>query len=527
MAKVLVSDNISDVGVNILREAGGIEVDKKVGLSPDELKGIIKDYDALAIRGATKVTADIIEAADNLKVVGRAGAGLDNVDIPAATKRGIVVMNTPGGNSVTTAEHSLSMMMALARNIPQAHASMKAGKWEKKKFGGTEVYNKVLGVVGLGKVGSIVADRAHGLGMRVIAYDPILSEDQAKQMGVTLVSLDRIFQESDFITFHVPLTDETRGIVNKENIAKMKDGVRIINCARGPVINEEDLADAVESGKVAGVGLDVYPVEPPENRRLIDMDNVICTPHLGASTKEAQENVAIAVSEQIRDFLLYGTIRNAVNAPAVAGEALVTLKPYIDLAQRLGLFVGQIVRTGIKSVEASYSGDASEMDYRPITTAFLMGLLTPYLQEDVNLVNAPIVAKDRGITISETRVSRTEDFTSLVHYKVTTERREHLVEGTLFGKSEPRMVRYGPYTGEFDLSGNLLLINAMDRPGVIGAIGTTLGSQGVNISHFQFARMEEGGEALLFLTTDSSSDEAAMKAIEGLENVNFVQKLSI
>lgn len=525
--KVLVLDNIAEVGVQILRESGKIEVDVKSGLSPDELKEIVGQYNGLAIRGATKVTADVIAAAPNLKVVGRAGAGLDNVDIPAATKQGIVVMNTPGGNSVTTAEHTISMMLALARNIPQANGSMKAAKWEKKKFSGTEVFQKTLGVIGLGKIGAIVADRAAGLGMDVLAYDPYLSEEQAKQMGVKLASLDEIYSQSDFITLHVPLNDQTRGIICAKNIAKMKDGVRIVNCSRGLVINEDELAEAVKSGKVGGVALDVYPVEPPEKRNLIDQDNVICTPHLGAATKEAQENVAIAVARQIRDYLIDGTIQNAVNAPAVAGEQLVTLRPFLDLAQRLGLFLGQVIRTGIKGVEAQYAGTAADVDFKPITTAFLTGLLSVAVQDEVNQVNAPIVAADRGIGVSETRLSKSEDFLSLVRFKVTTEAREHEVEGTLFGKQHPRMVSYGPYRGEFDLSGDLLLIQAMDRPGVIGAIGGVLGGRGVNISHLQFARKEAGGEALLVLNTDSRPDDAALEALLATDNINGVMRLHI
>jgi D-3-phosphoglycerate dehydrogenase len=525
--KVLVSDNLSELGVNIFREADGIDVDVKVGLSPDELKAIIGQYHGLAIRGATKVTADVIAVADNLKVIGRAGTGLDNVDIPAASKRGIVVMNTPGGNTVTTAEHTISMMMALARNIPQANASMREGKWEKKKFSGTEIFNKTLGVVGLGKIGSVVSDRARGLGMNILAYDPFLSEDQAKQLGVKLATMDEVFKEADFITLHVPLTPETRGLINKDNIAKMRDGVRIINCSRGAVVNEDDLADAIESGKVAGAALDVFNVEPPGNTRLIGLDKVICTPHLGASTQEAQDNVAIAVASQISDYLLTGTIRNAVNAPAVSGEALVRLKPYLDLAQSLGMFVGQMVQTGIRSVEAQYSGDVTEMELKPMTTSFLTGLLTPIMQEDVNQVNAPVVAQDRGITVSETRVSKAEDFVSLLRYKVLTERREHLVEGTLFGRSEPRMVRYGGFRGEFNLSGELILIQGVDKPGVIGKVGATLGARGINISHFQFARLSPGGEALLFLNTDTRADDEVLKALVALEHVNSVRRLQM
>ncbi|MGB9616941.1 MAG: phosphoglycerate dehydrogenase [Desulfomonilaceae bacterium] len=525
--KVLVSDNLSELGVQIFRESEGIEVDVKVGLSPEELKAIIHEYDGLAIRGATKVTEEIIGAAEKLKVIGRAGTGLDNVNIPAASKRGIVVMNTPGGNTVTTAEHAISMMMALARNIPQADHSMKQGKWEKKKFSGTEIFNKTLGIIGLGKIGSVVADRAVGLGMNVIAYDPFLSEEQAKQMGIKLESLDNVLAQSHFITLHVPLTDETRGLINAANIAKMRDGVRIINCSRGPVVNEDDLADAIESGKVAGAALDVYTKEPPGLTRLISLDRVICTPHLGASTQEAQDNVAVAVATQIRDYLLYGTIRNAVNAPAVSGEALERLKPYLDLAQRLGLFLGQTIQTGIKSVEAQYCGDVADMELKPITTIFLTGLLTPIMKEDVNQVNAPMVAEERGIVVSETKVKKSEDFVSLLRYKVATERQDHLVEGTLFGKAEPRMVTYGGFRGEFDLSGELLLIRAIDKPGVIGRVGATLGENGINISHFQFARQRQGGDALLFLNTDMKADQKTIDQLSALENVLSVKRLAI
>ncbi len=525
--KVLVSDNLSELGVQIFRDAPGIEVDVKVGLSPDELKQIIPEYDALAIRGATKVTADVIEVATNLKVVGRAGTGLDNVDIKAASKRGIVVMNTPGGNTVTTAEHTLSMMMALVRNIPQACASMKEGKWDKKKFSGAEIFNKTLGIVGLGKIGSVVADRAMGLGMSVIAYDPFLSEDQARQMGIKLGTVDDVFKESDIITLHVPLTNDTRGIINAKNIAKMKKGVRIVNCSRGPVVNEDDLADAIESGKVAGAALDVFNTEPPGLTRLVMSEKVICTPHLGASTREAQDNVAVAVASQIRDFLLTGTIRNAVNAPAVSGEALETLKPYLELAQRMGLFLGNMIQTGIKSVVAQYSGEILGMELKPITTTFLTGLLTPIMMDDVNLVNAPMVAEERGITVSETKMSRSESFTSMVRFTVVTENREHDVEGTLFGKSNPRMVRYGHFRGEFDLSGELILLHAYDKPRLIGSVGLTLGDRGINISHFQFAREEAGGQALVFLNTDTKADEAALDALRALPNVIGVRTLTI
>lgn len=525
--KVLVSDNLSQLGIDILRETDGIEVDVKVGLSPEELKSIIGEYHGLIIRGATKVTADVIAVADKMKVVGRAGTGLDNVDIRAASKRGIVVMNTPGGNTVTTAEHTISMMLSLARNIPQANASMKQGKWEKKKFSGTELFNKVLGIIGLGKIGSVVADRCIGLGMRVLAYDPFLSEDQAKQLGVKVATLDEIFAQADFISLHVPNTPETRGLINKANIAKMKNTVRIINCSRGTVINEHDLLEALQAGRIAGAALDVYENEPPGASPLIESPNLICTPHLGASTQEAQDNVAIAVASQIKEYLTTGTIRNAVNAPAVSGEALVTLQPYLDLSHRLGLFIGQMVQTGIKAVEAQYSGDVVEMELKPITTSFITGLLTPIMQDDVNMVNAPVVAQERGIVVSETRMSKGENYISLLQFKVQAEKREYLVEGTLFGRSEPRMVRYQSFRGEFDLHGELILINGVDRPGLIGQVGQTLGERGVNISHFQFARETPGGAALLFLNTDCRADDASLQALSGIDGIGLVRRVTM
>jgi D-3-phosphoglycerate dehydrogenase / 2-oxoglutarate reductase len=416
--------------------------------------------------------------------------------------------------------------MSMVRNIPQANSSMKSGKWEKKKFSGTEIFNKTLGIIGLGKIGSVVADRATGLGMKVMAYDPYLSPAQASQLGIRLSTMDEVFNEADIITLHVPLTEETKGLINTKNIAKMRQGVRIINCSRGPVVNEEDLADAIESGKVAGAAVDVYIQEPPGETRLIGLDRVICTPHLGASTQEAQENVAIAVANQIRDYLVDGTIRNAVNAPAVSGEALITLKPYLDLSHRLGFFLGQIVQTGVKAVEAQYSGDVSEMALNPITTSFLTGFLTPVMKEEVNQVNAPMVAKERGIVISETKVSKGDAFTSLLRYKVAAEN-EHLVEGTLFGKTEPRMCCYGPFRGEFDLSGELLLIDVVDKPGVIGKVGTILGDKGINVSHFQFARQDKGGTALLFLNTDSRADDKTVERLKAAEHVLSIRRLTI
>jgi D-3-phosphoglycerate dehydrogenase len=420
MKKVLVSDTIAPEGIEIFKEAPGIEVDVKTNLTPDELRGVIGKYDGLAIRSATKVTQEIVEAAKNLKVIGRAGIGIDNVDVPSASKRGIVVMNTPGGNTITTAEHTIAMMFALARRIPQATSSMKGGKWEKNKFMGSEVYNKTVGIIGLGRVGSVVAERAKGLMMNVIVYDPFIAPEAAEKMGIKLVSMDDILKKSHFIMVHTPLTKDTKNLLNAKTFARMRDGVFIINCARGGIVNEKDLVGAIQSGKVAGAALDVFEEEPTKNTELLALPNVICTPHLGASTDEAQRNVAIAIAEQIVDFLTKGEIRNAVNFPSVSAEVLVSIQPYLTLAEKLGRFEAQIVKGGIEEVDVEFCGEILNYNVAPITIAFLKGLLTPILNANINFINAPVIAKERKIKVVESKSSEMKDYSSMISVTIKT-----------------------------------------------------------------------------------------------------------
>jgi D-3-phosphoglycerate dehydrogenase len=526
--KVLVSDKLSPKGVEIFEKAGGIEVDVKTGLPPDELKAIIGEYDGLVIRSATKVTAEIIGAAVKLKVVGRAGSGLDNVDVPTASKRGIVVMNTPGGNTITTAEHAVSMMLALSRKIPQATASMKSKKWEKSKFMGAEFYSKTLGVVGVGQIGSIVADRARGLKMNVIAYDPFLSSEGAEKLGLELVTMDELLARSDYITIHVPKSNDTVNLINKERFSKMKDGVLLINCARGGIVNEQDLCDAIKSGKVAGAALDVFEKEPPDaDNPLLDLDEVICTPHLGASTEEAQENVAVAVAEQMVDYLLRGTIRNATNVPSVDSEVLVKIKPYLNLAERLGSFQGQVISGGLEQISIEYSGEVAALQTEPITVSLLKGLLFPILQEDVNYVNAPLIAKERGIKVVESTTSQSEDFISLITLKVKTDKEERLVAGTIFGRSDPWIVQVDQFRIEAVPDNYMLLFHTHDRPGVIGNIGTSLAQHGINIARMQFGREKQEGESLLVLSTDEPVEKKHIEQMQKLDHVISIYSIEI
>jgi D-3-phosphoglycerate dehydrogenase len=516
--RVLVSDNISEKGVELMKKAG-LKVDVKTGLSPDELRSIIGEYHGLVIRSATKVTADVIEAAKNLKVIGRAGSGLDNVDKEAATKRGIVVMNTPGGNTITTAEHTIALMFALARNIPQATASMKEGKWEKKKFMGVELFNKTLGVVGLGNIGSQVAKRAQALQMNVIGYDPYLSDEKARELGIEKVSLEEIFARSDFITLHTPLTEDTRNLINKETIAKMKDGVRIINCARGGIVNEKDLYEALESGKVAGAALDVFEKEPPEDLTLIKHPKVICTPHLGASTREAQENVAVAVAEQIIDYLINGIIRNAVNFPSIPADEVPVLSPYIQLAEKMGAFIAQIYEGGITEATLEFRGEAQELKTKPVTIAAIKGLLEPVIPETVNFVNAPVIAKERGIEVKETMSPESGDYHSMLTLRIKANGKTHYVEGTLYGKKDPRFVRVDEFPVEIIPEGTMLYIHNHDRPGVIGNIGSTLGKNNINIARMHFGREKPGGMAISVVSVDQDVSEEVLKELKSLPNI--------
>jgi len=523
--KVLISDNLSAVGVEILKKAG-LDVDARSKTSPEEIEKIIGEYDALIIRSATKVTAALLEKAGKLKVVGRAGSGLDNVDIPAATKKGVVVMNTPGGNTVTTAEHTVGMIFACARMIPQSFASLKAGKWEKKKFEGVELYDKTLGVVGLGAIGAVVANRAIGLGMKVLAYDPFISPEKAKSLGIELADLPAIYKRSDFITVHTPKTKETANLINKTTIAQMKDGVRIINCARGGIVNETDLYEALKSGKVAAAAFDVFEKEPPENHPLLTLDNFIATPHLGASTREAQENVAVAVAEQVVDYLVAGTVRNAVNVPSVPADQLPTLSPYINLAERMGLFMGQLAEGGLTQVTVEYSGEAANLKQEPITLAALKGLLTPTLQENVNYVNAPLIAKDRGIDVKVSKSSGTTEYTSLVAIRIKAGK-DLSAAGTLNSKKEPRIIQVDNFPMETVPEGAMLVLMNNDKPGVIGGVGTILGQNGVNIARMQFGREQQGGLAMSVVSIDSTVSDELMGKIKQLPNVLSVKQIRI
>ena len=524
--KVLVSDNISPKCIEILKKSG-LEVDVKTGMKPEELKACIGDYHGLIIRSATKVTSEIINAAKNLKVIGRAGSGLDNVDRAAATKKGIVLMNTPGGNTITTAEHSIALMVALARQIPQATISMKAGKWEKKKFMGVELFNKTLGIIGIGNIGSQVAKRAQGLAMNVIAYDPFLSEDKAKAMGVEKVDIKELFRRSDFITIHTPLTPETKNMINKETIKMMKPGVRIINCARGGIINEKDLYEALVGGKVAGAALDVFEKEPPENNPLLKLNNVISTPHLGASTKEAQENVAVAVAEQVVDYLIHETIRNAVNFPSIPSDQVARLQPFINLAEKLGGFAAQIFEGGITEITIEYRGEASEINTAPVTIAAIKGFLTPILEETVNFVNALFIAKERGIEVKETKSTDAGDYQSMVLMRLKAKDKETHLAGTLFSKKDPRIVAIDNFKVEIVPDGDLLFIYNNDKPGVIGNIGTLLSKNDINIARMHFGRETVGGRAISVVTIDTPAKPQVIEEIKRLPNILSVKQITI
>ncbi len=524
--KVLVSDNLGEVGVQMFQEADGIDVDVKTGLTPEELKAIIGQYDGLVIRSATKVTEDLLESATNLKVVGRAGIGLDNVDIPAATRRGVVVMNTPTGNVITTAEHAIAMMMALTRNIPTGTASMKEGRWDKKKLQGREVYKKTLGIIGYGKIGSIVADRARGLKMRVIIYDPFVTPEKIQNDGYEYVTLDELYANADYLSVHVPKMKTTMNLLNKEAFDQMKEGVMILNCARGGIVNEADLYDALVSGKVAKAALDVFEVEPPSSDNpLLGLDQVICTPHLGASTKEAQTNVAVMVADQIIQYLSNGTIINAVNVPSVTGEVLEQVGPYIRLAEMVGALQAQLIKGAPKQVVVEYYGNFKGMDLSPVSTALLKGLLTPMVKDLVNFVNAQFIASDRGIKVTETTIADHEEYAQLMRVKVITTEGQNLVAGTVFGKNDVRIVRINTFRLEMIPLGYMALIYNLDIPGSIGEIGTLLGKRKINIARMQVGQEEGGERNIIFLCTDSPIPQEVVEELRELKTVKTVVPL--
>lgn len=511
--KVLVSDKLSETAVQIFRDRGiDVDFEPNLGKDKDALLAKIKDYDGLAIRSATKVTEKLLAAADNLKVVARAGIGVDNVDIPAASKKGVIVMNTPFGNMITTAEHAIAMMFAVARQIPEASASTHAGKWEKSKFMGVELTSKVLGVIGAGNIGGIVCDRANGLHMRVIAYDPFLSEERADKLGVTKVELDELLAKSDFITLHVPLTDKTRNILSKENIAKTKKGVRIINCARGGLVDEAALAEAIKSGHVAGAAFDVFEVEPATDSPLFNLPNVVCTPHLGASTTEAQENVALQVAEQMSDYLLTGAVANALNMPSVTAEEAKVMGPWIKLAEHLGAFVGQLTDEPVKAINILYDGCAAEMNLDALNCATVAGIMKP-ANPDVNMVSAPIIAEERGIKISRTTQHKQGVFDGYIKLTVKTDSRERSIAGTVFSDGKPRFIQIKGITIDAEIGQHMLYTTNRDVPGIIGALGGILGENGVNIANFTLGRTESTRDAIALLYLDEPIPEAVQEKL--------------
>jgi D-3-phosphoglycerate dehydrogenase len=521
MSKVLISDKMSPLAEQCFK-IHGIEVDVITGQSPEELAGIIGDYDGLAIRSSTKVKGDIIANAKNLKVIGRAGIGVDNVDIPAATQKGIVVMNTPFGNSITAAEHAISMMLALARDIPQANTSTHAGKWEKTRFMGIEVTGKTVGVIGCGNIGSIFADRAIGLRMKVIGFDPYLTPERATEIGIEKVELDILFARADFITLHTPITEETKNIINAKNINKMKYGVRLINCARGGLVVEKDLKAGLEAGQIASAALDVLSTEPALDNILFNMDNVVLTPHLGASTTEAQEKVAEQVAEQMADYLLTGAVTNALNMPSVSAEEASRLSPYMKLAKQLGSFAGQATQTAYKQITIEYEGAVAELNIKPLTAAVMQGLLAP-LMEGVNMVSALVIAKERGIAISEVTRELGSAYHTLIKLTVKTENQTRSVSGTLFNGSEPRLVEVKGISIDASIGPNMLYITNHDKPGFIGNLGTVLGDSGVNIATFSLGRASEGGDAIALIEIDGEPGKAVIDKVCQLEHVVMVK----
>lgn len=523
MPTVLISDKMSPLAQKTFEEKG-VKVDFKPGLTPEELSKIIGRYDGLAIRSSTRLTQEIIDHAENLKVVGRAGIGVDNIDIPASTKSGIVVMNTPFGNSVTTAEHAIAMMMAVARRIPQASASTHDGKWEKSKFMGVELFNKTLGVIGCGNIGAIAANRALGLKMKVIAFDPFLTEERAAELGVEKVELDDLLSRADFITLHTPLTDQTRGILNKESLAKTKQGVRIINCARGGLIVEEDLKEALDSGHVAGAAIDVYSEEPAKENVLFGHENVVCTPHLGASTSEAQVNVAVQVAEQMADYLLNGAVTNAINMPSISAEDAPRLKPYTELARKLGAFSGQIADKTVDAIDIEYQGQASSLNTKPLTSIIVAEILTPML-EAVNMVSAPAIAKERGIKISESLTDDAGALQTAIKITATVDGKDRSITGTLFA-GQPRTINIEGVPVEATLSDNMLFIRNLDKPGLIGGVGTILGNADCNIADFRLGRKEEKEAAIALISIDKEASDTVLRSLKELPQIKQVHKLN-
>jgi D-3-phosphoglycerate dehydrogenase len=525
MVKVLIADKLSPAALAIFKERG-IEAEVKTGLPKEELLAIAADYDGIAVRSATKITKEVIAAARNLKVVGRAGIGVDNVDIPAATAAGVIVMNTPFGNSITTAEHAIALMMALARELPAANASTHAGKWEKNRFLGSELYGKTLGLIGAGNIGSIVADRAKGLKMKVIAYDPYLSPQRAADLGIEKVELNELLGRADFVSLHTPLTNETRNIVSADAINRMKKGARLINCARGGLVDEIALKVALDSGHLAGAALDVFEEEPAKSHILFGHEKVIATPHLGASTAEAQENVALQVAEQISDYLLTGAIVNALNMPAITAEEAQKVRPWISLAEKLGAFAGQLTETSLQSVEILYEGSAADLNTRALTQAALAGLLKPVLS-DVNMVNAPVIARERGIKVSETRRGRQGVYEGYIKLTaLLADGSTRRVAGTVFSDGRPRLIQVKDINLDAEFAPHMLYVVNEDKPGFIGRLGTILGDAKVNIASFALGRSAPGADAIALVEVDGGVQEPVLREIRKLPLVKQANALA-
>src|SRR5262245_40764497 len=528
--KILVADDVSESGLQPLRGAA-FDVEKRTGLSKEDLIAALKSCEGLIVRSETKVTADLLAEATNLRVVGRAGVGVDNIDVPAATIRGVVVMNAPDGNTITTAEHTIALLISLARSIPQANSSLKAGRWERKKFIGVELQGKTLGIVGLGRIGRVVASRARAMGMQIVAYDPFIAPEQARDLEIELAPLDDVYARADFLTVHTPLTAETRGLINREVLAKMKHGARLINCARGGLVDEDALYEALKNGSLAGAALDVFSQEPPpSDHRLLQLDQVIATPHLGASTTEAQEGVAFTVAEQMRDFLLTGALRGAVNVPAISIKEFNLIQPYVTLAESLGRFQAQLVDKAVSEVRIEYAGEIVDVDAAPVTRAFLAGLLRA-VSARVNAVNAFLIADERGIKVTTTYFRTAGDMAPAIRTEIKAGQSTQSLAGTLFGyggqRREGRITEIDGFHLEATPHGHMLVTRNHDVPGVIGGIGTILGQGGVNISRFHLGRRERGGEAMAVIEVDAPLSKDTLQRLRSLEQVISAQPIEL
>ncbi len=526
MAKVLVSDKLSKDGITIMEKAG-IQVDVKTGLPEDELVKIVGEYDGMVVRSETKVTPRIINATKHMKIIGRAGVGVDNIDLPAATQKGIIVVNSPEGNTIAAAEHTVAMILAMSRNIPQAYVSLvKEHKWDRSSFKGVEVFGKTLGVVGLGKIGSHVARCLVGMGMKVIAYDPFATKDHAQAIGAELMKLDEVLTQSDYLTFHIPKTEETKNMINKERIAKMKKGVRIVNCARGGIIVEADLAEACASGQVAAAALDVFEKEPTTESPLFDCKNVIAVPHLGASTEEAQVNVAIDVAQQIASVLTGGEASAPVNIPTMKPSLLKPVKPYVVLAEKLGKLLGQIVTDVITSLEISYMGEIAKVDPSPLSTVVLKGILDGINPDGtVNFVNAPLIAKEKGFSITETKNEVAKDFANSISVKVTTKKDVHTVSGSLFASIGERITNVDGFAVDAVPTGNLLIFPNEDKPGIVGRVGMFLGEQKINIAGMEVGRDTVGGNAIMLINVDGDISAEVLAKISKIDGIRASARL--